>query len=464
MNNTLWNIKKALSKFANRQPWMIISFILITLIMLNTINAALHNAGHGPTIGTPRQWFPISIFPHSPNLNSSIPYTVIFLVLLFIGVRFIKQLTVPWALVLSVFLILFGNLIQGDLSAASIHPFTEGWGQYYHEAAKINAPFSWINVFNASQENLLVHSKTHPPFAVLIHWGFLSLGGLVGLSGAFIVISLTQIPLFYIVAKTVLLRSNINSNKTKDLAKTLTLLYSVIPSVNIYSVICLDALIAVAFLVALLGVILTDEKLTITNVTILIVGFTLANALTFGGIFLIALLGIVILYRVIRSRSYNLLLGGFACGSFAILFIVGANRFLHYDHLQAFFTASHLENPQGFRLLSDPLQYFATRVEGITEILLFLGVGVLAILLHEFPNVIKADRKTAFLSASAIVILLLMFASGAFRTGETARVCLFIYPYLIMFASRSSHRTLRDMMLWAGIQTVYMQTIGNYFW
>jgi len=460
-------IRNALSEFANRQPWMAVSLILIALIVLNTGNEALLNAGFA--LGTPHHSFPISLFPGSPNFHpngpaGSMPYTILFLVLLFFAVRSVRRLAVPWVLVLSSALVLSGNLIQGDFSSAFVRPFTATTVQYYHDAARVGAPLLWLRSFNESQVHLLCHSRTHPPFAVLIHSVFLSLGGITGLSCAFVVLSLTQIPLFYVTARALLLHHCEDGRSAKDAAKALTLVYSVLPAVNIYSVICLDALIAVAFLIALLGLVLTDRKLNVPNVAILTAGFSLANALTFGGTFLIAVLGIVGLYRAVRSRSYNLLIGSLATFSFGILLIVAAHRFFQYDHLRAFFTAARLENPDGFRLLSDPIGYLGTRVEGLAEILLFLGVGVLGILMREFPRVMHADGRIGLLSVSGIVVFLLMLASGAFPTGETARCCLFIYPYLLICGSRSSFSVLRDMAVWAGIQTAFMQTIGNYFW
>src|SRR5207244_7060632 len=52
-----------------------------------------------------------------------------------------------------------------------------------------------------------------------------------------------------------------------------------------------------------------------------------------------------------------------------------------YDHIQAFLTASRLENRSGFLLLHRPLVYVMTRIEDIAEIVLFLSLGTAATML-----------------------------------------------------------------------------------
>jgi hypothetical protein len=63
-----------------------------------------------------------------------------------------------------------------------------------------------------------------------------------------------------------------------------------------------------------------------------------------------------------------------------------------------------------------------------------------------------------------------MLLMGVYRTGETARAALFIYPFLfipivIYLKSQSLSQHERDLLasLVFG-QTMIMQLIGNYFW
>ena len=70
----------------------------------------------------------------------------------------------------------------------------------------------------------------------------------------------------------------------------------------------------------------------------------------------------------------------------------------------------------------------------------------------------------------AIATLAAMLLTGAFRTGETARCCLFVYPFLFFAVVRYIGRsalTRRDetvLLLVVFAQTVCMQMFGFYFW
>jgi len=63
-----------------------------------------------------------------------------------------------------------------------------------------------------------------------------------------------------------------------------------------------------------------------------------------------------------------------------------------------------------------------------------------------------------------------MFATGAFRTGETARSAIFIYPYLLLLAGESfadqdiSPKEQYMIILLVFIPGIVMQLVGNYFW
>jgi len=65
---------------------------------------------------------------------------------------------------------------------------------------------------------------------------------------------------------------------------------------------------------------------------------------------------------------------------------------------------------------------------------------------------------------SGAAMLLAMFLSGAFKTGETARCALFIYPYIMLAFRKANARSLKDLIVLAGLQTVVMQLAGDYAW
>ena len=91
--------------------------------------------------------------------------------------------------------------------------------------------------------------------------------------------------------------------------------------------------------------------------------------------------------------------------------------------------------------------------ENMGNIALFASLPVLAVLLRRRPHRI---------SVTAILVLLLMFVTGAYRTGETARACMFIYPFLFLTLKDLPAPFIRRLVAAAGIQTIVMQALGSY--
>jgi len=138
-----------------------------------------------------------------------------------------------------------------------------------------------------------------------------------------------------------------------------------------------------------------------------------------------------------------------------------------YNHIQGFITASTIENPHGFRGWYEPFTYLATRVECVSEISLFLSFGILAVLFKPKKlGLSYFDWRNININIffSGILTLLGMFVVGAYRTGETARTALFIYPYIFLTLKTTETIILKDILILAGIQTVIMQLFGSYFW
>jgi hypothetical protein len=130
--------------------------------------------------------------------------------------------------------------------------------------------------------------------------------------------------------------------------------------------------------------------------------------------------------------------------------------------------ASFLENPDGFRLLCEPVSYLFTRLENVTEMAAFFGPFLLWLARAGLP-VLRQTHRTAFrLVAAAVLTLAGLFVTGAYHTGETARACLFLYPYLLLGAlpplAAADERFRQGILVLVGAQTLFMQVVGNYFW
>jgi hypothetical protein len=408
------------------------------------------------------RYFPISEF-HGPTIHvSGLPYAALFLAVFFLALKHVSHFNLVQLWLIGLALIVLGNLTQGSIDAAFYKPFYGHGGQYYHDAIRITDWRQWLHDFNANQPQLQNHSQTHPPFAVLLQYLLLEIGNrhLFFLAGAFTLLSSLSIILVWQILRALDLPAPRSSQ--------LTLLFAVIPAFNIYSAVSLEGVIATLSTLFLFGVIkIVKQGRSWLGMLLFVAGFVLTNLLTFGGTFLPATAFLIGMREwlvnkrigVLTVLSASLLLG-------ALIYVIMLRSF-GYGHVDAFLTATRITNPQGFRALHVPLEYVLTRIEGVAEIALFLSLGFLALLFHPDRLQLRLDdwrdEITAIFLAGAFA-LLLMLMTGAFGTGETARICLFIYPYFMLVLRKLDDSTLRAITIFAGLQTIIMQTFGGYFW
>ena len=83
----------------------------------------------------------------------------------------------------------------------------------------------------------------------------------------------------------------------------------------------------------------------------------------------------------------------------------------------------------------------------------------------------KTENSRLFLLAIiALIILIVFFLLGVYRTGETARACIYIYPFLLfpiaIHLKEKNSNTLerKKMLILVFSQTLFMQLFYFYFW
>ena len=433
--------------------------LLLALALLWAVNFTLLVTGH--RTGCPVT-FPIAILLGPPFHPRGVPYALAYLLVLGFGLR-MRRLGAAQAWALGLLLLLFGNLAQGGFDAGFLKPFYEPYlgthVQYFHDAVRIRSPGVWLSSFNTAQPHLLIHSRAHPPFAVLLHFFVLQAawGNLAFLSLAFVLISSLTLPVVWLVLREV--------GADARRAGLLTLLLAPTPAFNIYGAVSLDGVIAFLASVFLLGCVrVARSRPSAGAVSLMTIGFLSVSLLSFGGVFLVVATGLAGLFQT-EGRGRRALLTALAItvGMSALVFIA-VHRVWGYDHVQAFMTASRLENRHGFLLVSRPLVYAMTRVEDVAEIVLFLSLGTAATMVRmPWRRGGDGDPVTGVMMG-AVGTLALMFASGAYRTGETARACLFAYPYLLLALRRLAPERAFALICFAGVQTLVMQLLGNFFW
>jgi hypothetical protein len=411
---------------------------------------------HGFQTGSARSW-PFWEFERG-DPREGLAYVPLYL--LFVTVLLIraKVLCPAESFALGPAIVLSGNLLQGGMHKAFVAPFIESGIQYYHDAITILDSREWLRNFNTAQAGLLMHTRTHPPFGTLLQHNVLRAGGgSVGvLSSTFVILALLTIPLLYAVCRQI--------GMARQRASVIAGLLAVTPAFNIYSAVCLDGVIAMTSSVALLGITQLRSGRRSPGVLFLVLGFLLTNMLTFAGLYLVPVMFGIVLYDAragdwLRWRRPILWLLAVAVLAYALGLACG------YDHLAALRTASRIENPDGFTLRAHPLQYFMTRLEDLGEIVVFLLVPLAAILSQRGTAENTPARRSAFvLAVAGSTAVVLMFVTGAYRTGQTARGCLFLVPYVLLLLHATEERSLRLLIGATAVQTAGMQLFGRWFW
>jgi hypothetical protein len=446
-------------KFLQLLPVNTIYKLLAAWLGLGLLSNLLIEAGFKIDVA---RYFPISEF-YGPTIHvSGLPYAALFLVVFFLAIKHVSRFNLVQVWLLGLALIVLGNLAQGSVDTAFYLPFYGHGGQYYHDAIQITGWRQWLRDFNANQTQLQNHSQTHPPFAVLVQYLLLEIGNrhLFILAGAFILLSSLSIILVWQILR----ESDLPAPRSSELA----LLFAVIPAFNIYSAVSIEGVIAMLSTLFLLGVIkIVRQGMSRLGMLLFAAGLLLANLLTFIGTFLLATACLIGLREILLKKKADVLIALFVTLLLGVLVYFIMLRGLGYDHLEAFLTAARYDNPEGFRALHVPLDYVMTRIEDMAEIALFLSLGALAVLFHRDHLKLQItdfhDEITSIFLAG-VFSLLLMFLVGAFKTGETARICLFIYPYIMLVLRKLDDSTLRAVTIFAGLQTIIMQTFGGYFW
>jgi hypothetical protein len=241
-------------------------------------------------------------------------------------------------------------------------------------------------------------------------------------------------------------------------ANGLAFLVLLVPAVQIYGLATLDAVAGAL----LFGVFWAAATIRRTPAAVAVAGLLLAAAasMTFAALFVLPVVAGWELWRhrtVVRSAALAAVAG---------IPFLAADRLLGFDYLLAFRTAAEIENPRGFRLFAAPGDYVLTRLEAIAEVALFAGpvLGVLAVRgtlrrRQERPPTFPA----AWLAAGTFAVMVL---AGVYRTGETARTAIFLYPYLVLAAGArlTDERAWRTAAIALFAQTLSMQLFGDYFW
>ena len=313
--------------------------------------------------------------------------------------------------------------------------------QYWHDAANQNLrtgadALRFVQNYAAIQPTLGEHGRTHPSGAVLL---FALLRQVTGNRPALAAVLLCAVSAG--LAGWGFARAGASPHAV--------LLFCALPAVQVYFCATLDALVC-----GLLFVALTRRRAG--TVALLIASF-----LTFGAVWVVPVLLAVEVSQTRRVPWRTLIV--LAATGIGYMVLYAATGF---DYGATFRWASHSENPHGFRLLANPLSYVATRLENVADLLFFGGAFLPWAVWHGLPTA-RRESFTAWAAFGAgVASLCLLFLAGAYRTGETARACLFLYPLAVCVADAAPLSTrARETLLIATVAlSGVIQCAGFYFW
>jgi len=397
----------------------------------------------------PKAW-PVSVFdprvPHALDLVFAALTVLAFELLR----RRLPRDEGPWAPSLgAVAIVLLSTATQG-LPRGFERPIAglsdEGKGlQYFHDASHFTGVRDALARWTAEQPTM-AHGSTHPPGAVILA---LTVHDPVVLALLWLFVST-------FVASFALHRLVVCFLGDRRLASTGVLLFAALPAVQIYFGSTLDALLA-AVLMAALAVHAAKPSLARAILTGLLI--TAAAFLSFGAWILVPTFLALewAEHRTLKRSAIALVVAALALASL---------RAFGFDYFASFRMASHLENPAGFRLLADPIDYVATRVEDVAEILFFLGPAVLLGTARARGALTALPRTVVLVAVGSLAA---SFLTGAFRTGETARACLFLTPLLLLPLLARLHQrpdpASRDLILRTTLGFgLILQLFGDWFW
>jgi hypothetical protein len=409
-------------------------------------------------------YWPVSIFElRNPGLAGLTTAGVVIAVFfLFYRILEAKGFKIWLTIIFASLLILGSSLIQGvdvglrtpvagDARSGDLVPYSLNGQEYWHDAIKISDPLHFLGHYNDIQPTLHEHAHTHPPGAVMTYY-FLSK---LFADPAFISIAI----MLFSLALTVVFFYRLVATETRDsTARYMAFLLALLPAIEVYYLATIDAVITSLLIGVLYWFCFGKGRWTLPAAAGLL---TISFLLTYVSIFLLpVLLGFELITRRSVRRS-----------AVVLATVIGVHMLLYfgtgYNAWAAFREASHFENPNGPMPLVDTTNYLFTRLEDVAEILFFFGPFLIVVFLRGMKRVAFTPLFT--LTILGIATLLGMFVVGAWRTGETARACAFIYPFLLFPISKlldtdttkNARLQLASLVL---LQTVVMQSLGTFHW
>ncbi len=384
-----------------------------------------------------------------------------------------SSLRLPAIILLGILVMILTNTIQG-WEIGIFGPFG-GTDSIYQDALNITSIMEFISNYETLQPTLTTHALTQPPGAVLsIYILYLIFGNPTG-------VALGQAAFCSFVSFAAL--RQILKKYFNDAASNYgALLFALLPAIQVYYLANVYAIVSTLSILSLYFYLHDDIRVsyfgsiasiflgTFTSFLFLVIPLSFLIYEILCSVYDVENENIPAIRLVSRNLSKPLVIG-----VSVLIIYLALDLTLGFNYVSVFLYASVSENPDGFMLFANPTQYFVTRIQNVMDILIFLGPILVAfcyrgLQLMRRKGFSMEERKMFVLVISAFIALLLMFLTGAPKKGETARICMFILPYVLIpimyrieFGGYSSKERALLLVL-VFFQAVVMQLVGIYIW
>lgn len=367
------------------------------------------------------------------------------------------------------------NLIHG-WEIGIVQPIG-GSSEIFSDVFKVNSIIEFVSNYETLQPTLTVHAQTQPPGAVLLIYMFYILFKSPGL----IAIGLALIAG---IGSAFFIRGIFRRLFDGRIADYGVFLYLLLPAVQVYYLANIYAIVAT--LVSGVVYFYLHNNKAIAFVGSFVCLFLL-TFITFLSAFMVLFLFIFEtlktltdteakditsrIFSVLRSLRSPVLLTVSVGAIYGLLLVT-----IGFNYIDAFLYASSLENPNGFMLFANPIDYIVTRVQNVLDIVIFFG-PVLSVLAYRGLMAMREERgngdhlQTRYnLAIAALISLALLFLTGAPKKGETARICMFVLPFLLIPVlgyienTKMTRREKFNLLILVFGQAVLFQLFGLWVW
>jgi len=354
-----------------------------------------------------------------------------------------REMNPPLSLItiVGIILIIGTNLIHGWVIGIEIP--IGGSSEILTDAVTIENMLSFIMNFEELQSTLSVHAQTQPPGAVLIIYLLYLVFRLPGLIAIALCTLATITSVYFIngIFKRIF---------EKNLSNYTIFLFLLLPAIQVYFLANIYAIVASLLFGVIFFYLHSNRKISIIGS---ICCLFLLSFMTFLFVYVMLFLFLFELFKALRDGLFtksiirehgffnwmnNLIKRGqtLLIMATSLVLTYGGLLLIGFNYINAFLYAS--SSTSGFTLFSNPLNYFITRIQNVLDILIFFG-PILIVLCYRGIKNLKEDSQretntsnTYLLVISAILALLILFLAGAPNKGETARICMFILPFLLI--------------------------------